>query len=179
MSQPHPSPQFLFSPRQTQHIPQRPDLQTIKVLVHGILHECLELQYTLFNLQPRLWKAIIPIVILLRDLGLGSVAVCETEERGVGGEQACLEGVGAAVEYFVDGVYNVVNQRLEVEESVLLLRGVCVFGGEVEGAQRPLVEVRRTIGGQVKCSVRSMFSCCFALAILSIVLVLLYDLSRV
>jgi hypothetical protein len=46
-----------------------------------------------------------------------------------------------------------------------------MFGGaiDVEG-KKVLGDMQRTIGGHVKCSVRSMFSCCFALAILSYVL---------
>lgn len=110
MSQPDPSPQLFLSPRQAQHVPQGPDLQAIKVLVHGVLHERLELQNALFNLKPRFWEALNPLVVLLCDPRLGGVAVCETEERRVGGEEAGLEGVGAAVKNLVYGVYNVVNQ---------------------------------------------------------------------
>lgn len=47
------------------------------------------------------------------------------------------------------------------------LRLMFMFGGaiKVEG-KKILGGMQRTIGGHVKCSVRSMFSCCFALAIL-------------
>lgn len=110
MPQPHPVHQLLLPPRQAQNIPQCPNLQAIEIFVHRILHERLELQYTLLNLQPRLWESVIAIFIFLRRVAFGAVPVCEAQERWVGGKQSGFEGVSAAVENFVYGVYYVVNE---------------------------------------------------------------------
>jgi hypothetical protein len=109
MSQPHPIHQLLLSSRQTQNIPQCPNLQTIEVLVHRILHERLKLQNTLLNLQPCLRKAVVPIFVFVWLAPFGSVSVCESQKRWVGGEQARFERVGAAVEDFVYSVDDVVD----------------------------------------------------------------------
>ena len=97
MSQPDPICQFLLSSGKTQNVPQRPNLQAIKVLVHGILHERLELQNALFNLQPRLREDVVPILIPLRLLPLTSISIRPSQQRRIRSEQACFERVCAAV----------------------------------------------------------------------------------
>jgi hypothetical protein len=52
------------------------------------------------------------IFVLIGFAVLCCVAVVEAKKRRVGGGEACLEGVGTAVEDFVDSVYYVVDERL-------------------------------------------------------------------
>jgi hypothetical protein len=49
------------------------------------------------------------VVVFLRRAVFGGVAGGETEQGGRGGGDAAFEGVGAAVEDFVDGVDYVVD----------------------------------------------------------------------
>lgn len=109
MPQPHPTRQILLPARQTKHVPQRPNLQLVEILIHRILHECLELQHALLNLQPRLLVHEASVRVGRGRAAFGCIAVCETEEGGVGGRQAGFERVGAAVEDFVYGVDYVVD----------------------------------------------------------------------
>lgn len=109
MPQSYPPRQLLFPSRQTKHISQCPNLQLVKVLVHRILHQRLQLQHPLFNFQPRLFIDFVPLVVCPSCPSFGCIAVCETKERGVGGGEAGFEGVGATVEDFVYGVDDVVN----------------------------------------------------------------------
>ena len=78
MPQPHPS---LHLPRQAQNIPQRPDLQPIQIPIHRVLHERLELQRPLFNLEPLL--ALDAICIFVFGFGGGAWTLGEAEDGGV------------------------------------------------------------------------------------------------
>jgi len=136
---------------QTKHIPQRPNLQAIEIPIHGALHQRLKLQHALLNLQPRLRIYLLPIVVYSRGPVLSGVERGEAEEGGVGGKESGFEGVGAAVEDFVYGVYDFVEEGLDG------VSGLWDYGSGEGGI--------RTMGGQVKCSVRRRFSCCLKFAI--------------
>jgi hypothetical protein len=141
-SQPHPIHQLLLPSRQTQHIPQCPNLQTIEVLVYSILHQRLQLQHSFFNLEPSFLVHRRTILVLLWHSAFGAVAVREAEQGRVGGEEAGFEGVGATVEDFVYSVNDVVDEGLakvlvSLELVVRVWRCerrfwdgiVCMFGG--------------------------------------------------
>jgi hypothetical protein len=112
MTQFYPIHQLLIPSRQSKNIPQHPNLQLVKVLVHRILHERFKFQRAFLNLKPRLWVYILAIFVLIGFAVLCCVAVVEAKKRRVGGGEACFEGVGTAVEDFVDSVYYVVDERL-------------------------------------------------------------------
>lgn len=112
MPQSHPPRHLFLPPRQTQHIPQRPNLQLIKVLIHRILHQRLQLQNALLNLEPGLVIHPVPLIVGLCCPPFRSIPVGETKERGVGRGQAGFERVGAAVEDLVYGIDDVVDEGL-------------------------------------------------------------------
>jgi hypothetical protein len=105
MPQFNPIHQLLIPSRQRKNIPQHPN-------VHRILHERLKFQRAFLNLQPRFRVYILAVFVLVGFAVLCSAAVVEAKKRRVGGGEACFEGVGAAVEDFVYGVYYVVDERL-------------------------------------------------------------------
>ncbi len=85
MPQPHPPRQLLLPARQAKHIPQRPNLQLVEILVHRILHQRLKFKHSLFNLQSRLFIRRVAIFVESLFPPFGCVAIREAQERRVRG----------------------------------------------------------------------------------------------
>lgn len=124
MAQPNPLPDSpILPPSETEDIPQRPNLQLVEVLIHCILHQCLELQHSLFNLELRFRVRRIPClgVDVCYRAAFGSGTVGEAEYGWVERREFCGENGGATVEDFVDGVDDVVDQGLEAQLATQFL----------------------------------------------------------
>lgn len=112
MAQSHPVRELLLAPRQAQDIAQRPDLELVEVLVHGILHQRLELEHAFFNFERGVGVCLVAVGVDVWSALLGGIAVFKSEKMGRGAGNACFKGICAAVEDFVDCVDDVVDQGL-------------------------------------------------------------------
>lgn len=115
MQQPDPIPQALIlalPASQRKNISQRPNLQLVEILIDCVFHERLELEHALLDFEGRLWIRILAVFVRGGRALLRGVQVREAEECWVRGCEAGFEGVGAAVEDFVDGVDDVVDEGL-------------------------------------------------------------------
>lgn len=149
MLQPHPSRQIaLFLVPDRQDIPQRVDLELVKVLVHDCVQQTLELD-----------DARVDFGLLEGEEGVGAGFVgwvgvggeAETEGFGRGVAEAGFDGVDGAEDELVDRVYDVVQEGL----------------GCISGCGQGRWKLRRTSGVYRKCSVSTAVVSWFVAAIVS------------